>query len=299
LPTAFRQSRLIAWSGIGGCLALLALLLGGAWGIFLGTLAGVGALMLALNWFQGPSCECRLQTAVQTETLPSLSRLRTALQVVKRLRARIEGAQGRLTPEFFHPQNDPQTQPDLVATSPAGSLPVSGSQTTEQPTTLLRHTSVTAHACLFTLLLFDAVLTAVDINVNHVGLTLAGVLVNLGVTASTVWALIQQNRTDIGRFVRWQVLASLGYVCVLFLLSGAYSLALGFDGRKRMETQWDMIVAISQTSARDSTWLMTMSIFSLVCTLAIAIPGWIGLVRFWAQSSPRLSRGKHRSMLQL
>src|SRR5207249_2550956 len=143
------------------------------------------------------------------------------------------------------------------------------------------HSSGAAHAVLFSLLLLKAATAATDIAVNHLALTVAGVFIYLAVAVAVVVALIHQNRTDIGRFLRWHVPASLGYVCAHFLLSAAYNAAAGLSG-KSTDSYWRSLVALSETSAWESPWLMGMSVFSIAVSLAIAIPGWLGLARFWA-----------------
>ena len=57
-------------------------------------IAGMLALLLALNAVGGHSCVCHLRTAVQTEELPPLNRVRRARKILKRIRPLIESAQG-------------------------------------------------------------------------------------------------------------------------------------------------------------------------------------------------------------
>ncbi len=52
-----------------------------------------GAALLLYKRFSGPYCVCQIQTAVQTETLPSLYRLSVARQVIDQLSPLIEAAQ--------------------------------------------------------------------------------------------------------------------------------------------------------------------------------------------------------------
>ena len=52
-----------------------------------------GAAVLLYKRFSGTYCVCHIQTAVQTEPLPSLYRLKVAQQVVDRLAPLIEAAQ--------------------------------------------------------------------------------------------------------------------------------------------------------------------------------------------------------------
>ena len=56
-------------------------------------IAGVFFLILAIHAALGPTCYCMIRTAVQTEELPSLKRVRNADKVVARIRPLIEIAQ--------------------------------------------------------------------------------------------------------------------------------------------------------------------------------------------------------------
>ncbi len=299
LPTQRRRSALRIWATISLALLLLSVYLRGDWGIFPGILAAAGALMLARAWLRGPTCECHLQTAVQKEILPSLNRLRTALKAFSALQARIETVQGKLSPEFFQTAS-PDRSAGFVSPPPQRifEAPVHASLSSTQAQLLLPHSSGAVHAVLFSLLLFDAAVQAADLAWNHVVLTVAGVLIYLGVAMLVIFALIQQSRADIGHFLRWPVLAGLGYVCVSFILGSVYSLVLSTRNPHSVKSQWDMIFAASKTSAWDSPWLLAMSLFSLVSSLAIAISGWISLVRFWAQPA-QLSQHRHGSLGQI
>jgi len=57
------------------------------------------AIPLLMNNMLGPTCVCQLRTAVQTEELPSLCRLRKTRKILNRLRPLIAAAQGELAPE--------------------------------------------------------------------------------------------------------------------------------------------------------------------------------------------------------
>jgi hypothetical protein len=67
--------------------------------VFLLSLAAVLGLILLANALSGPACRCSIRTAVQTDELPSLNRLRRARKVFARLRPLIAAAQGQLAAE--------------------------------------------------------------------------------------------------------------------------------------------------------------------------------------------------------
>lgn len=64
-----------------------------------GILAGICAIPFILNFLYGPTCACQLRTAVQTEDMPSMGRVRRARKVMNRLRPLIAEAQGQITAE--------------------------------------------------------------------------------------------------------------------------------------------------------------------------------------------------------
>ena len=54
---------------------------------------------LLLNNLFGPTCACQIRTAVQTENLPSIRRVRQAHKIFNKVRPLIAAAQGQITPE--------------------------------------------------------------------------------------------------------------------------------------------------------------------------------------------------------
>lgn len=92
------QRALVGNIVLGGCAALFgigALSVGVAgFDIVLWIVTGLLLLLLGLNILGGSSCVCQLKTAVQTEELPALNRVRRARKILKRIRPFIEEAQG-------------------------------------------------------------------------------------------------------------------------------------------------------------------------------------------------------------
>jgi hypothetical protein len=60
---------------------------------------GFFLVLLAVHLLKGPTSQTFVQTAVQTEELPALNRIRKAKKHIPALRARIAAAQGTLAPE--------------------------------------------------------------------------------------------------------------------------------------------------------------------------------------------------------
>jgi hypothetical protein len=66
-------------------------------------IAGVFFVILAIHASLGPTTHCAIRTAVQTEELPSLNRVRRADKVLARIRPLIESAQRHEAPETQTP----------------------------------------------------------------------------------------------------------------------------------------------------------------------------------------------------
>ena len=92
----------------------------------LGTVTGICVVLLLVNLLFGPACKCFLRTAVQTEELPSLSRVRRARKVLGRIRPLIIAAQGELVPEEISSRLRATARtPTAATTAPDFSAPTS------------------------------------------------------------------------------------------------------------------------------------------------------------------------------
>lgn len=94
--------------------------------IFLLSLAGLLALLALINLVRGQTCRCFLRTAVQTEPLLSLKRVRGAEKVFNQLRPLIVAAQGgELTPQMISERmQEPVQAVETIATNVTNNPPV-------------------------------------------------------------------------------------------------------------------------------------------------------------------------------
>jgi hypothetical protein len=67
--------------------------------IIFAILAAPFALGVILNFALGPTCACYIRTAVQTERIPAVSRVRSAERFIKLIESHIAGLQGELSQE--------------------------------------------------------------------------------------------------------------------------------------------------------------------------------------------------------
>jgi hypothetical protein len=107
-------------------------------GVIIGAIVtSIPALPLLINNLLGPTVTCYLRTAVQTEELASLKRLRRAHTVFARLRPLIVQAQGQLNPEGIPARMSAlieSAQSPAATTYPvAGTVPQPAAQPAPQP----------------------------------------------------------------------------------------------------------------------------------------------------------------------
>ena len=70
-----------------------------AWAVIMMSMATMTTVMLVLNNVFGTSCDVRIQTAVQSDILPPLSRVKRTNRALEHLRPLIIQAQGQLPAE--------------------------------------------------------------------------------------------------------------------------------------------------------------------------------------------------------
>jgi hypothetical protein len=89
------------WALMAAFFAFIALQLDGGAALTLWCLSAPFAIALLINLVLGPTCACHLRTAVQTERLPALSRVRAARQFLTRIEPLIQAAQGELSRDLI------------------------------------------------------------------------------------------------------------------------------------------------------------------------------------------------------
>ncbi|MBW1705088.1 MAG: hypothetical protein JRJ86_07960 [Deltaproteobacteria bacterium] len=251
-----------------GLLTLLAALIGGSWVIFFGIMAGLFFLILLFNCLLGPTCECHLKTAVQTEKLPSLHRLRYVRKAMDRLRPLIEQAQGTLTSEAIE-ENALKESRQAASPSDSG-----------KARKALRHEHGSFHAILFCLLLAWGLFAGIFIFYNHVALTLLSSAITMATGVFMIIALVKQHDSDMKDSVRAITWTTLGFVCLDFFLSYILFFVTAVKHPEAIRNQWELFKAFSSLSPMDSPWLMGITVFSVVCSFILGISGLILLKGF-------------------
>ncbi len=227
-------------------------------------LSGTFLVFLAVNVFRGPTCVCHIITAVQKDQLPSLNRMRVARKVIETLQPAIERIQGRLSPEEVDVDENGGDTPQPLRNPHARGHEI-------------RHDEGAVHMMAFAVILLDGVLTG-SLLLYHTA-TMAGVssVLTLAYSILIIVALVKQHESDLPATVRRITWASLGFVCVSYLLSYVLMITTLMSNRlDRMVTQWDMYRVMLDLSPQDSLPVAVVYAFAAACSLVL---GALGLVR--------------------
>lgn len=223
--------------------------------------------LMIINTLRGPGCVCHLRTAVQTEVLPSLNRLRRARKVLDRIRPLVAAAQGTLSPEEIASHLANPASPDAP--------PVIARFKTAPKADPPRHYSGAAHLVLFWLLLADVPLSAVDISFHSDWLDLASVLLLLVTVACVIASLIKQHNTTLPAALKRLPWIVLGWIALVVLTAIGYGMFLVINDPK----------AVDRTlSPLDDPVVLVMTVISTTVSAALGIMG-LMLLRKYRSSS--------------
>ncbi len=254
------------------CLFLwLAITFGEGWSVFFGIIAALMLISLVINVLRGPTCETHLMTAVQTEKLHSLHRLKNTSKIMNRLRPLIEQVQGSLSSADL--DRMPAGQIDPTSRSPARQ-PIKPSHTA------VKHEKGHAHMILFGLLLVDGLLVALKFFFSHVSLTVSGSVASICMGIFVIVALVKQHDSDMIRSLRILTWVTLGFVGISFAAGYIVSMTLALKHPGVMYNQWELLKSISDLSPWESPFMLGMDIFVLCGALFLGFPGLFMLKKF-------------------
>ena len=206
------SAALIALSIGSGLMTISTVAQWGPWAWFLAVLPGIFVIATLVNLVRGPTCVCRLHTAVQQEDLVSLRRLRAAQKTLAILRPMIEAVQGPLR---LDDTAAPSTEEEAVAPSAHAIVEPAPAST---PPRERVHEQGRIHGLLFSLFLMAAFSNWFDIfyqdrlkNFAEQGLWLALAIL-------TALAIRRQSNSDLSGELKRVTWAAAGVIAGAFLL---------------------------------------------------------------------------------
>jgi hypothetical protein len=220
------------------------------------------------------------------EILSSLNRLRTAWEASNTLMPLIEEAQGKLTSLDLQAHSTLLSHSATEEGRPPEMPPILPPRIHQDKTDhLTRQEHGRSHAFLFCLLLFDGVVTSVDLFHNHIALTLLNTGLLMGLSVCVIVALVRQHGAAMKRSLKGMTWGTLGYLSIS--LVGAhtfYYFVVLFENPDAMNNQWEWVKIVSSLSPLSSPFLSGLYIFSIACSFSLGIAGLVLL---------RMSRGEY------
>jgi len=263
-----------------GCLVLIfilpAIALDGGWSLFYGIIPAAMLLLLLVGLFKGPTCETKLMTAVQTEKLHSLHRLKNTFKVMDSLRINIHQTQGALKREAL---NKIPTRPLKNQNTHRQAPPRSSKITTH------RNEKGRAHMGLFLLLLIDGVLVSLGFFFTPVILTIISSIASLGMGIFVIVALVRQHDSSMSGSLKAITWVSLGFICINFVAGYVINIVFAMQNPGVVYNQWEMFKSMSLLSPWESPLKLSFAIFAICGALFLGIPGLFMLYR--SDSGPK------------
>ncbi len=237
-----------------------------------GVLGLIGIILGIAYARGGASCICHLKTAVQTEQLPSLKRLRNAQKILARVQPLIEQAQGSLSQEEVAAQVSALAQiPPRVQESVYPRYAAISQQSLNKVET--PYTGA-IHRWLFWLLLLGGLLTVIQIFFHPLWLVFVQMIFELGLVFLVIVALVKQGGSDLTKPTRTVTQVALGYLIANLSIGYAIGMVWGMSDPDSAGNQWRMVERFSELEPFETTWLL---IWLLVSSVTLILLGTLGM----------------------
>ncbi len=240
--------------------------------LYLAFLPAITLIFLIGNLIAGPTCATVLRTAVSSEELPSLGRLRNAVRAMDFLRPLIEEAQKDIAIDpasAMIPEPVPSLKSSVQAApvSPDGHEPV--------------HTAYNgwAHFVLFSLMMTTGLCFGTELLFNRGYAKYVGGFLSFATTFLAIFALIKQKGSRLEKGLRRTTCSSLSYIfltyigLVFFMVD--YSIASvsnsngNIDQKIAMLSMYSHVSRFTHPAERVFLLLMaTYSVFAGICGLS-------------------------------
>jgi hypothetical protein len=267
------------------------------WGglLALGIVTSFFLIPLLVNILKGPTCATYIRTAVQTEQVHSLSRLRTAMKVIRQLRETIEGTQGRFTVEHVARMEEEVARlEEEDALKKKSAQAAAQSRAAAQP---LKPYRGKAHQVLFVVLLADFCHNCLQFHVTDPNLYLVAATLAVAIVAATVVALIKQFRTTLWPGIKAITWVALPYLVVLNFVSNMCFLFYSFANPGTARSSLEVYRAMYGISPFDSELRMAIVIIGMIGSGGLGLTGLLMFNRFRqsqaiaAEQEPGTERG--------
>ena len=241
-----------------------ALMSSGRLSVFFYILAVIVFIPFIINILKGTTSVTYIQSPVQTAKLGALNRVRGNERAITQLKPLIENAQGTLTEDLIAEIRHHEKSEISY----------------EAPQKILKHENGILHLIVFSLLIFTAVFTAVDIFYQNFIFSLINSAAALTMIILLIIALIKQKDSDIYKSIKAMAWSTVGYVCIITFFSYILSFIMTLQDQRVIYSQWELIKKISELSPLSNPWLLGLSVFSFIFSFVIGISGLVLIMKF-------------------
>lgn len=319
--TILKTNNGFGWTVVMAILTVLCLVIafaiGGMGGaIFCVIVISFLVLILAINVALGPTCKCWIRTAVKSERIESLGRLRKARKVLAALRPFILEAQGELTAEERAAAEAQQPESPAVSQAPAVATPFvekllvgieqedpfphpAAQVSVAQPATVVAPEIAPAAVppplvvktpcCLpaFCLLILEGLIAGIDIAAHGAVMM---VVENIMVSALAIMAIIALARLPhlgITARVRSTLIATMIFLFLqIFVGTIAMMVLVAAHHPPMANDQWEMLKWCSRQSVLKTPFLLGLDLTVMVIDLLLGLYGLLALARFRRLTEP-------------
>jgi hypothetical protein len=266
-----QDNRRLVWNIVFGVFALAFTF----WGLPLLTVSAFFLALILINWLRGPTCTCYVQTAVSSENLPSLNRLKNVNHAITRLTHVIEQVQGQLSQEEIHRHLEAHTQKssdgELHNTGAIIKKRISDAETVKSESSNLYKGRI--HTAMFYALIISGILSSIDFVHKSVPITTVQMIWSSGLSILLIIALVKQQGSGLRQWTRRLTWATLGFLCAVSFIIYITVIFLTFHSRTAMYTTWDYMRMLSSVSPYDNSFLMVIYVVSISYCLTAGIAG--------------------------
>jgi hypothetical protein len=229
-------------------------------------------ILMFINWLRGPTCTCSVQTAVSSENLPSLNRVKNVNHAISRMSHVIEREQGHLSQEelnHYLEERNKNSSDGAVDSGIQGRMRAPG---TTQGSPVKPYNGI-IHKALFCVLVLSGILTSIDFFHKSVMVTTFQMIWSSGLGVLLIIALVKQQGSGLNPWTRRLTWTTLGFMCAVSFIIYFIVIFLTFQSRTTIYTTWDYIKMLSSVSPYDNTFLMVVYVISISYCVTAGITG--------------------------
>jgi hypothetical protein len=194
----------------------------------------ISLISLALNYFMGVTCICRIITPVQDEEIPSLKRLRNALKVKKVIDNACTALQGTLSEE------DIMTRP----------VPVRQVAAQSDASNMLKPFIGRYHTLTFAIVLVQGLFLGLDISKHYALYNYIQIVLGSAVSILIIIALIKQHDSDAPAMTKTIMWTTIVFICLSTLI--IFGVKMPYLMEQALVSQYDMYKSMANISPDDS-----------------------------------------------